>query len=200
MNIVGRIATGAVLVVAGVGLASAASAYAPGLVPWGDTSTSESSLVVTAIERTEEVSLLTLGVEGITSDTTSKELFGITVPGSEKSKYIKYSFDLKLGVDGSQVAIAETGENAFTLTIPEFIVIGNSEPHFETAVEDNGILSWATADVDALDTVNQVLNADEFEDYIASNEDVLRDQTEFFYGSIIRGIDPAIDVDFVFAD
>ncbi|MDN4475807.1 hypothetical protein QQX09_08050 [Demequina sp. SYSU T00192] len=200
MNIVGKIATGTVLVVAGVGLASAASAYAPSLMPWGDQSSSENSLVITAIERTEEVSLLSVGIEGIEEERRSKELLGVVIPGSEKSKFIKYSFTLKLGLDGGDVTIDETGENEYTLTIPEFIVIGNSEPHFETATESNGLLSWATADIDELDTVNEVLNAKEFDEAIESNQDVLQDQTQFFYGNIIRAIDPTIEVEFVFAE
>lgn len=200
MNILGKISTAVLLVITGIGATLVVTALVPWLVPWAHKSQSESSLVVTALECTEEVSLLSVGVQGITEARESAILFGFTLPGGDKARFIQYEFDLKLRLDGSQVEIAETGDHSYSLTIPGFIVIGNSQPHSVTAVEDNGIINWATADVDELDTVNEVLNADELADLIAYNWDLLEDQTKLFYGSIIRSIDPTIEVAFVFTD
>ncbi|WP_156165535.1 hypothetical protein [Demequina rhizosphaerae] len=200
MSVVGKISTAVLLVLLGVGITVGLGTVAPALAPWSSEGSTDSSVVVTAIERTEEVSLLSAGIEGVTDATETGKLFGREVPWSEKTKYIKYTFNLKMGIDGSAVTIENTGDNAYTLTVPEFKVIGNSEPHFETVVEDNGILSIGTEEVSESEVHNEVLNADELAKYIASYEDLLRDQTEFFYGNIIRAIDPTIEVEFVFSE
>jgi len=197
MNVIGKISTALVLVALGGVLVLGAGALVPGL-PWSSASSSDSSLVVTAIERTEEVSLLTVGVQGITEARESKEIFGITVPGSERAKFIQHEFNLKLGIDGSQVTIEETGDNEFTLTVPRFIVIGHDELDIDTVVEDNGILSWVSSDISESEETEKVLSADALAEYVVKYDDLLRDQTEFFYSSIIRSIDPSIDLEFVF--
>jgi hypothetical protein len=197
MNVIGKISTALVLVALGGVLVLGAGALVPGL-PWSSASSSDSSLVVTAIERTEEVSLLTVGVQGITEARESKEIFGITVPGSERAKFIQHEFNLKLGIDGSQVTIEETGDNEFTLTVPRFIVIGHDELDIDTVVEDNGILSWVSSDISESEETEKVLSADALAEYVVKYDDLLRDQTEFFYSSIIRSIDPTIDLVFVY--
>lgn len=199
MSVVGKISTALVLIGIGVGVTIVLGMLVPG-VPWSSKSSSDSSLVITAIERTEQVALLSVGVQGITERRESRELFGFEVPGSDRASFIQYSFDLKMGIDGSQVTIEETGDNSFTLTIPEFTVIGSDRPHFETIVEDNGVLSWVSADIDELDVANEILNDDKLEEYVDKYDDLLRDQTEQFYGAIITSIDPDFDVDFVFSD
>lgn len=200
MSVIGRISTAVVLVLVGGGIALGISTLAPGLFPWSTHSTSESSMVVTALERTEEVALLSAGIQGITEERTSKELFGITIPGGEKAKFIQYEFILKLGIDGADVEISEIGENSYKITIPEFKVIGNSDPVFETVVEDNGVLSWATAETSENDVENKILADENLAQFIPDYEDVLRDQAEHFYWSILRSVDPTIDVTFEFAE
>ena len=101
--------------------------------PLSSRSETTNAQVVNAIDRTQEVSLLSLGVQGIEKKADSTTTyFGIVVPGSGRTKFLQYSFDAKLGVDGENVSIEQTGENEFTVTISAFTFIGYDNMHFES--------------------------------------------------------------------
>ena len=46
--------------------------------------------------------------------------------------------------------------------------------------------------------INSILSEDAQAEYIADNEEILREQAIFFYSSIITGIDPEIDITYDF--
>lgn len=164
----------------------------------GINSESHDSQVIHAIERTQEVSLLSLGIQGIKQQDQSAEIFGKSIPGTGKQVFLQYNFNAKLGIDGAQVKVTKAGENAYLISVPKFIFIGYDEPTFQVAVEAGGVLGWATADIDKVAMVNKILNDDARETYIASNEDLLEDQTKTFYTSLITSIDPAVVTTFEF--
>jgi hypothetical protein len=168
------------------------------LSPFGIDSESHDSQVVNAIERTEEVSLLSLGIQGIKSEEQSGEIFGQSIPGTGKTVFLQYNFDAKLGIDGAQVELTKTGPSAYRVSVPEFTFIGYDEPTFKVAVEDGGVLSWATPDIDKVEMVNEILDDGAQNKYIESNEDLLREQTKVFYDSLITSIDPAIKTTYEF--
>lgn len=169
------------------------------LSPLGVSIERKDSQVVTAVERTQEVSLLSLAVQGLTSDKRDREILGQSVPGSGETVYIEYSFDAKLGLDGAEVDIRRSGQNGYVVAVPDFQVIGYDQPTFEVAVEDNGVLSWVTPDVDQLDMVNNVFDEDARDQYLADQDGALREQTKVFYDSLITGIDPDATVAYEFA-
>ncbi|MGO1775571.1 MAG: hypothetical protein ACTHYY_09155, partial [Agrococcus casei] len=78
-----------------------------------------------------------------------------------------------LGLEGEPVTIAETGENAYLVTVPEFVFIGHDDAVFETAVEKNGVLSWATPEIDTTDMVNRILSSDAEAEYVSMHTDTL---------------------------
>ena len=168
------------------------------LSPLGINSESQDSQVINAIERTQEVSLLSLGIQGIKEESRSAEVWGKSIPGTGETVFLQYNFAAKLGIDGAQVKVTKTGKSAYLISVPRFIFIGYDEPTFKVAVEDGGVLSWATPDIDTVEMVNEILNDDARETYIASNEDLLEDQTEVFYDSLITSIDPAVVTTFEF--
>lgn len=55
-----------------------------------------------------------------------------------------------------------------------------------------------TPKIDPVEMINDILNADEKDRYIDSNEAILKDQAKAFYRGIITSIDPTIDVKFEF--
>lgn len=148
----------------------------------------------------QEVALASLRVEGLQRADSEGNLMGIRVPAGDRTKLIQYSFDAKIGIDGSGVTISDDGDHAYTLTIPAFIFIGHSNEHFEDAIESNGILSWLSAEIDEIDMVNAILSDDKKDKYVASSLQVLKDQTEAFYGSIIRSVDSEAELTFTFTD
>lgn len=191
-----RIATIAMCVIVGAVIALWAASVIPGLNAFASSTESQDSQVVNAVNRTEEVSLLSLGIQGIHETRGNSKVFGIDVPGSEKVTFIQYTFNAKLGLDGEKVTVIPTGENAYTVSIPEFIFIGHDKIEFESAAEDGGLLSWVTTDVDPLDSVNEILDDDAQAQYLESNEDLLRDQAEAFYEGLLRSVSPDITVTF----
>lgn len=168
------------------------------LSPFGIESESHDSQVIYAIERTQEVSLLSLGIQGIKEKDQSGTIFGKEVPFSEKTVFLQYNFFAKLGIDGAQVKVTKTGENAYLISVPEFEFIGYDEPTFKLAVEDDGALSWGTPDIDKVEMVNEILNDDARQTYIDSNEELLKEQTKSFYESLITSIDPTVETTFEF--
>lgn len=160
------------------------------LSPLGIESESHDSQVIQAIKRTQEVSLLSLGIQGITEEERSAEIFGKSVPGTGEKVFLQYNFDAKLGIDGVKVRVVKTGESAYLISVPAFSFIGYAEPTFKVAAEDGGVLSWATADIDKVEMVNKILDDDARQVYIDSNEEILKDQTKTFYDTLITSIDP----------
>ena len=168
------------------------------LSPFGIESETHDSQVIEAIERTQEVSLLSLAIQGIKEQHQSREVFGRSIPGTGESTFIRYNFRAKLGIDGAKVQVTKTGENAYLISVPEFVFIGYHKPTFKVAVEDGGLLSWATPDIDKLEMVNQILNDRAQQRYIDSNEKLLEAQTKVFYNSLIKSVDPTVVTKFEF--
>jgi len=156
--------------------------------------------VVNSITRHEQVVLLGLGIQGISEESMRGTLFGMDIPGSARTSFIQYNFNAKLGIDGREVEITQTGEDAFLISIPDFIFIGHDDVSFKLAAVNNDILSWTTPEIDTVDMINEILNDDTKEQYIDSNEEILRDQARIFYTGIITSIDPTIAVEFEFRD
>lgn len=183
--------------VAGVLGAALVNAYrnAP---PTDTRSDSRNAQVVDAVTRTEQVALLSLGIQGIAEETRTTTIFGMDVPGSGRALFLQYSFTAKLGLDGEDVRIEQTGEDEFTISIPEFIFIGHDDVGFKLAVENNGVLSWVTPEIDRLEMVNRILDDDAQREHLRSQEGILQDQARSFYTGIIKGIDPTIRVTFDF--
>ncbi len=167
---------------------------------FGSNSESRDSQVITAIKREEQVVLLSLASQGLHDKESNSELWGVAIPWSERTSMLEYSFTAKLGIEGGDVTIEPTGDDAYVITIPEFIFIGHQNETFRTASENHGVLSWVTPDFDTADLITEILNNDAKREYIADNVDDLRDQAEVFYRGIIAGIDPEITVAFEFAD
>ncbi len=161
-------------------------------------SESSNTQVIAAITRTEQVALVSLGIQGIAEKTQSTTIFGMEVPGSERALFLQYTFNAKLGLDGKDVEIEKTGENEFTITMPEFIFIGHDDVNFKLATEKNGVLSWATPEIDTFEMTNNILSDEAQVEYVQANRKLLREQAKAFYSGIVSGIDPSIDLDFEF--
>ncbi len=157
------------------------------------------SQVVQAVTNIQEVALLSLYIEGVSTQENNREFFGVAIPASEKTTLIQYKFDAKLGIDGSQVKIESTGPESYRVTIPEFIGIGFADPVFEDALESNNTLSWLAPPAVQTRMINSILSDENKQEYISQNEAALKDQAKAFYSGIIAGIDSEITVEFEFA-
>ncbi|MGV0350223.1 hypothetical protein ACUY2G_04740 [Corynebacterium guaraldiae] len=155
---------------------------------------STNSQVINAVEREEQVVLLSLGIQGLTEKSSAGQVFGVRVPWTGRTQFVQYSYKAKLGIEGKDVSVTETGEHSYTVHIPDFIFIGHTDEEFKTAVENNGVLSWTTQPLDAASTVSDVLSADKKRKDINDNRELLEDQARSFYEGIIRGVDSEAQV------
>ena len=160
------------------------------LSPFGIESETSDSQVVQSIKRTEEVSLLALGIQGITSEERCSTAFGKCVPGTSDEVYLQYTFTGKLGIDGAAVEVEETGADAYTISVPAFKIIGYSDPEFEVAVTDDGVLSWVTEDIDQTEMITKILGDEAQQKHLEDNKDLLQEQTKAFYDKIILSVAP----------
>ena len=74
---------------------------------------SSNTKVIKAVEREEQVVLVSLGIEGLSEESATSKLWNWQVPGSERTQYIKYSYRAKLGIEGSQVQVEEESPHHF---------------------------------------------------------------------------------------
>lgn len=157
--------------------------------------------VVKSIEREEQVVLVTTGLANvIDARREGLELLpGITLPGSERQTLIRYDFDAKFGIEGSDVTIEQRGTDAYLISIPEFIFLGYDNPVFTVVSENNGILSWTTPEIDNLDVIERKLTNDAVASEIDGIRPLLEEQARTFYTDIIKAIDPDITLTFEFA-
>lgn len=171
----------------------------PPLGNWIGAPTDKNTQIVNAVTRTQEVALVTLGIEGIRERKTENGQFlFLSIPNS-RAAFLKYSFDAKLGIDAKDVKIDEQPNGSFLVTIPSFIVIGLDNQNVETAAESTDVLSWTTPEIDKVAMVNDVFGDELQAEYLAKNADLLKDQARMFYTNIITAIDPDITLEFEFA-
>jgi len=196
-SVVGLIALVLVAVVAITGFTLMRNAGL--LASIGIESESHDSQVIQAIQRTQEVSLVSLGIQGIREKDQKGHVFGFGVPGTTKKAFIQYNFKAKLGINGAKVKVTKTGADAYRVSIPKFIFIGYARPTFKVAVEQDGALGWTTPDIDKVQMVNEILNDGAKQKYIDSNSGLLKDQTKVFYNGLIRSVDPTAHTTFEFA-
>lgn len=159
---------------------------------------SRNEKIVTAVERQEQLVLLSTNVQGLSTETVEREVLGKRVPGTSRTQFVKYTYRAKLGIEGGDVTIEETGENRYLISVPDFIFIGHDNGKFETALEDNGVLSWGTPKIDTAKTITEILNDDAKAEQVKENRDLLKGQTRNFYTGIIHGIDDQVKLEFEF--
>ena len=189
-----------ILLAAAAAAAVISGALNPALVSglFGGVSTNASEVIKYQLPR-QEVALTSLRIEGLERADSEGNLFGLALEAGDRTKYIEFGFNAKLGVDGSKVDIVANGEHAYTVTVPEFIFIGHSDEHFEDPIEDNGILSWLTPQISETEMINKILSVERKDKWVASSLQLLKDQFEVFYGTIIKSVDPDATLTFEFA-
>lgn len=164
----------------------------------GSTTESRDAAVVTAVTTEEQVVLVTLGIEGLREESATANVLGLDVPWSERTSYIKYAFDAKLGIDGEDVAIDKVADDSFVITIPEFIFIGHDNEDFDLIVENNGVLSLITPEIDEVRAVSDILDDGVRQERLDANEKLLQEQAATFYRGIVAGVAPEATVEFRF--
>ncbi|MGD8214017.1 hypothetical protein [Aestuariimicrobium sp. Y1814] len=188
-----------VMLAVGAGVMTAVNrAMAPLATPITVETEKNDTRIIESITRKEQVVLLSLGIQGIAEQTQTTKLFGKSIPGSSRAMFVQYNFHAKLGIEGKDVEIQQTGDDEYLVTIPEFIFIGHDKESFKLVTEDKGVLGFVTPEIDPVEMINGILNDDAKQQYVNTNREVLRDQAQAFYSGIILSIDPAVKVKFAF--
>lgn len=167
-------------------------------IKWGIWSSSTDVEAVQSIQFTEDVSLLSMHIQGLKDVESGAHIGTWTVPGTQETTYLKYSFDGKLGFDGKKATITKTGEKSYKIDVPTFEFQGHENEKFETSESHDGVLSFVTPDADHDELVNSVLDKSTESQYVEQNEELLEQQAKTFYTNIVHGIDPDITLTFTF--
>lgn len=191
---------GGVLLVAAIlfGGAIAVGRLLSDVAPVEQSRNSRSTEIIASVTRTQEVVLLSLGIQGITEDSAATTVLGVQVPGSGRNLFLQYNYRAKLGISGAKVQIEQTGDNSFTITIPEFVFLGYDNVSFRKAVESNGLLSFVTPEIDEAEVITSILDDAKKNQHITDNEATLQDQARSFYTGIISAVDPEAKLTFKF--
>lgn len=166
---------------------------------------SRDTQVIRSIKGEEQVILVTAGMTDVQEEREDGLDFAIgdwdlfTLPGSDRSVLLRYEYDAKFGIEGKDVEISQTGDNAYLITIPKFIYLGYANPDLSVADEKNGLLSWATPEIDTTDVFEKLLSEQAVAQHIDGIRAVLEEQAELFYTRIVEAIDPTITLTFEFA-
>lgn len=167
---------------------------------FGHEDESHNSQVVSSLRREEQVVLLSLGVQGISEERTAKTVLGHTVPGSGRTLFLQYNYRAKLGIDGRAVTITEKGDKSYLVSIPPFAFLGHDEVTFKTAIEDNGVISWVTPEIDKPAVITKILNDQTRQQHVDDNVDLLQEQAKAFYEGIVKTVQPDATLEFEFRE
>ncbi|MBW9093326.1 hypothetical protein JNB62_06495 [Microbacterium jejuense] len=154
--------------------------------------------VVTSIEKEEQTVLLSLGVEGISEAEGIPPAILKDFPLLAKARYMVYSMKAQLGVD--TVTIEATDDHKFIVTVPEFIWIGQDEFKVGDVFSNDGVLSAFTEQDSESEQVTAIINDEVKQKHLAANQELLRDQTEFYFTKLATSIDPDAELTFVFEE
>lgn len=172
----------------------------PSLAPIQSKVETTNTEVIQSVKRTEQIVLLSLGIQGVSAIKGNATIWGMPIPGSERASFLQYNFNAKLGIEGKDVEFAPIGTKGVRVILPGFIFIGHSNETFQTVAETNGVLSFTTPEIDTAEVITNILNSEAQQEYIAKNQQVLQEQAKVFYVGIINGIDPSIAVEFKFSN
>ncbi len=189
-----------VVAVVALVLGSVVSTRVASMFQWGTDSESTNTQVVRSIELKQDVILLSLSVDAIATEDKGSHIGTWKIPGTGENVIMRYGSDAKLGLDGSQVSIEQTGESAYTVTVPAFQFLAYDNFTFETLVEDGGVLSGITPDIDKEKMANKLINDEVKAQHVSTNVELLKMQCETFYNNIVHAIDPNIVLTFVYTD
>lgn len=162
----------------------------------GFKSGSNDTQVVTAMTKQKQVAVLGLSVTDIYDKSQATTFLGMDVPFSEKTAYLKGTFDAKLGFDGKQVKISKskTENKMYNIVIPKFIVIGINNPKFEIIDNKGEILSFVTEEIDTHALANQAMSEKTLNKYIKMNKEWLQEQSKNYYENILKSIDKELKI------
>ena len=166
--------------------------------PIKEETTSRTSEIITAVEREEEIVLLSTATQGLHTVEREAKIFKWEMPGSRRTNILQYTFTAQLGIDGGDVAIRQTDTDSYLVTVPPFKSIGFKDPEFKTVHRDGRALSFITEEIDSAEAVTEILNDEKRQEHIDANRDLLEDQARNFYTGIIHAIDEDLQLQFEF--
>lgn len=167
---------------------------------------SRDTQVIRSVKGEEQVILVTAGMTDVQEEREDGVKFAIgdwdlfTLPGTDRYVLVRYEYEAKFGIEGKDVEIAQTGENSYRITVPKFIYLGYANPDLSIANEKNGLLSWATPEIDTTAIFEELLSEQAVELHIDGYRPVLEEQAKLFYSKIVGAIDPTATLEFAFTE
>lgn len=160
-----------------------------------------STQVIRSITREEQIILATAGMTDIKPESDDQDFFGLfDIPFTDRTVLVRYEYDAKFGIEGGDVLIEPIGDDTYRVSIPQFVFLGYDNPDFSIADEKNGILSWATPEIDKNKLIESLLTEQAVAEHLEGLRPVLEEQAKSFYTNIVTAIDPDATLQFTFVD
>lgn len=165
---------------------------------------SQSYSSVKYLEEVHEVVLLNVGLQQVEAQKKNTKIpwTKIGLPATEKRALIILNYEAKFGIT-KPVAISKSGENAITVKVPKFEVIGielDEKNPYQLYDDSGDLLSFATEKIDTAELALKKLSNEDQNEYLISYQDNLKRSAETYYKSIITAINPEFEVTVTFAD
>jgi hypothetical protein len=170
--------------------------------PWlasalGPQSVIRNEQVVTSIERLEQTDLVELSVQGISTAEGLPPALVRDLPILQNARIMQYSMKVQLGVEG--VDIQTTADHEFRIAVPAFKWTGMDDFQIDRVFNDDEVLSVFTALPSLTEQQNAIVDDELKQKHLEANQQLLRDQAEFYFTKLARSIDPEATLTFEFA-
>jgi hypothetical protein len=155
--------------------------------------------VVESMNKESKIELIALNVTDIYDKTESTKLLGtnVNLPFSDKTVYLKGTFSVHLGIDGSKVKFHHSIINShdYTITIPKFKALSISNQKFVPVDIKGGVLNFGTQ-IDTNKMQDNATSDSAIKKYVTPNSPFLKDQTKSYYTQLAKAIDPKANLTF----
>lgn len=161
--------------------------------------TGQDTQVVESMKKESNIEFLALNVTDIYDKTESTKLLGtnVNLPFSDKTEYLKGTFSVHLGIDGSKVKFyhSVTNSHDYTITIPNFKALSISNQKFVPVDIKGGALSFGTQ-IDTNKMQDNATSDSALKKYVTPNIPFLKDQAKSYYTQLAKAIDPKANLTF----
>lgn len=168
----------------------------------GDTEkTTNTTNTITRLEQVQEHIFLNVGINTIETIEHENEFLkklNLNFPITQKRALVIVNYMAKFGFN-KPVTITELSENTYRITVPAFVSLGvelDETNPYQLYSMDEGLLSFATEDIDTAEYVSERLSNAEQQTYLAQYQQELKESCERYFASIFEAIDPAITLEF----
>ena len=162
----------------------------------------KSSINIESIEKVNEVVFLNAGINEISSETKTTQVFGFDVPFSKKAALVILNYKAKFGIKSS-VKVEQISEKEYKVIVPKLEVIGvelSKDNPYDLYDSHGELLSGTTEDIDTGKLVANQLSSDKQAEYLDKFKSEIKESAINYYKIIFSSMDSEVKVTIEFTE